>query len=138
MSAEIVYAGLAERFATIAGIKRVLLGEPSAAHDLPLIYSGLAGFTREQAGQVTGMRYRFQHRLVIRYQDSAAAERELLALIDAVPLAISADRQLGGRIASGLATITEAITGIAVIGGVSYRIADYTSETLVKRITEGV
>jgi hypothetical protein len=132
MSASTVYAGLAERFATVSGIKQLGLGEPTSIHDLPALYSAYEGFERGQAGQITTMTHRFVHRLVIRWQEFAQAEAQLLTFIHAIPAAIDADPKLGGRIPSGLARITGAAGGFTTIGKTKYRVVDFTSEVLEK------
>jgi hypothetical protein len=137
VSALTIYEGLEACFQTIAGIKAVILGEPTAIHDPPALYSAYGSFDRlirnyAPATNLTGDTHIFMHRLVIRWQDNARAERELLSLITAIPDAVDADPRLGGRVAKGLAKITRGESGFITIGSTKYRVVDYTSEVLTK------
>lgn len=127
-----VLAGMHERLATVPGITRCLDYEPSAVQQPPLIYSLLDSFERSQAGQVTAMRYRILHRLVIAWVDTARAEQQLASFVNAIPAAIDADPQLGGRIPSGLARIADAQAVWVTIGGTVYRCLDCYSEVITK------
>jgi hypothetical protein len=137
MSATTVYAGLAERFATVDGIKKIILGEPSGALDPPILYTAYEGFTRGQAGQVTTMTHRFTHRLLITWQEFSQAEARLLSFVNALAAAVDADPKLGGRVASGMARVTEASSGFVTIGSTKYRVIDVTTETLEKGAWQG-
>jgi hypothetical protein len=131
MSALTCYQGLEERFRTL-GLRSVVLGEPSGDLDLPGIYTAYDGFERSKAGQITAMHHRFVHRLLIRWQDNAAAEMELITLLHAIPAAVDADPQLGGRVPMGLASISAGDAGFVTIGGVKYRVVDYTAQVVEK------
>jgi len=137
MSALTVYQGLEERFRTVSGLQNIILWEPTAAHALPALYTALERFERPMASQppadnVTAMRYFFTHRLVIQWQDNAAAEMQLLTLLNAIPAAVDADPKLGNRITSGNARISDGIAAYIKIGDTLYRIVDYTGEVLEK------
>lgn len=133
MSALIVYQGLEERFRTIPGLQNIILGEPTALHELPCLYTAFYRFERTQHGQITGMRYYFVHRLLLRWQDFPQAEMQLITMLNLIPAAIDADQKLGGRLPDGLASITDGTTGFITIGETKYRIVDYTSNTLEKQ-----
>jgi hypothetical protein len=79
------------------------------------------------------MRYYFVHRLMLRWQDFAQAEMQLITMVNLIPAAIDADQKLGGRIPDGLATISDGVSGFDTIGETKYRIVDYTSSTLEKQ-----
>jgi hypothetical protein len=132
-----MWEGLAEQIATVDGLASVILGEPTATHDLPCVYGALNRFTRSQSGQITAMLYEFAIRLVIRWQDRQEAEAELLSLINAIPAAIDLDPTLGARIPMGLAKITAGDSGFVSIGGVLYRICDFTASVLEKGPVQG-
>lgn len=130
MSAVTAWEGLEARYQTVTALKAVLLGEPTAIHQPPALYTALSRIDRTTAGQVTSMRYTFTSRLVVDWQSPADAELELLGLVNAIPAAIDADPTLGGRV--NLARITEGPAGFIAIGGTNYRIIDYTIDVLEK------
>lgn len=128
-----MWQGLEERFRTIAGLTNILLGEPTAIHDTPALYTALVRFDRSQDGQVTAMRYIFTHRLIIRWQDGAQAEMQLLTLINAIAASLdTSPATLGGRIVAGLAKMTAGDAGYMPIGDTLYRICDFQSDILEK------
>lgn len=140
MSALTIYAGLEERFKTIAGLKVIILGQPTTIQDAPALYTALsdAEWPLQNLGpahNINGTIYRFGHRLVIRWQSNPDAEQELLSLLDAIPASVQADPRLGGRITSGFAAIQRGAAGFVDIAGTRYRIVDYTSDITQK--TEG-
>jgi hypothetical protein len=137
MSATIVYAGLAERFATVNGIKKIILGEPTGAVDPPVLYTAYESFERSQAGQITTMTHRFTHRLMLRWQDVAQSEAQLLSFVNAIAAAVDADPKLGGRIHSGMARLSEATSGFVTISSTKYRVIDFTTTTLEKGAWQG-
>lgn len=137
MSALTVYNGLAVRFATVSGLKAIILGEPTAAHETPCLYTAFERFERPMTGSppadnLVAMRYFFTHRLVIRWQDNAEAELTLLTLLNAIPAAVDADPHLGGVLNKGVARISNGIAGFALIGSTKYRVVDYGSDVLEK------
>lgn len=137
MSATTVYAGLAERLATVAGLKTIMLGEPTAIHEPPAIYTVFADFDRSFAGQppadnLTAMTYHFQHRLYLRWQDNEQATAQLLSYVNVIPAAIDADARLGGRLGRGIAKMTRGDAGFITVGGTKYLVCDFTSEVLEK------
>lgn len=132
-----MWAGLEERLLTVAGLKTVLLGEPSSVHEPPALYGALQDVTRTQAGQVTAMRYTFLLRLVIRWQERAEAEAELLSFINSIPAAVDADPLLGGRITMGLAKVTAGLAGFIELGGTTFRVCDFTADVLEKGAYQG-
>jgi hypothetical protein len=138
VSALICYPGLEERFRTVRGLRTILLGTPSGDLDLPGLYTAYQQFNRSlrsapPARNVTGMTHLFASRLIIRWVDFQQAEMQLLTLLDAIPDSIDRDPKLGGRINSGMAYCSDGITGLAEIGGVTYRIVDYTIACVDKR-----
>lgn len=139
MSALIAYQGLEAVFRSIDGIRSVMLGEPSGDMDLPGVFTAYTSFERvlrnnPPANNLTGMEHSFTTWLVIRWVDNAQAEMQLLTLLDAIPNAIDADPRLGNRLTGGLARVSTGQAGYATIGGVLYRVVNYTIEVLDKRI----
>lgn len=132
MSAVIMYQGLEERFRTIDGLPNIFLGEPTAVHEAPSLYTGFIRFERTQHGQVTAMRYFWAHRLVISWQDSAQAEMQLMTLLNAIPASVDRSPTLGGRIIEGLAKVVAGDAGFDTIGDKLCRICDFTSDVLEK------
>jgi len=133
-----MYQGLAERYATIDGLRSIILGSPTGDMDLPGIYTAYSQFSRPlrnapPASNLTGMDHVFISRLVIRFVDYHNSEMELITLLDSIPDSIDRDPRLGGRLAGGMAYCGDAQTGFAEIGGVTYRIVDYTVRILEKR-----
>lgn len=138
MSALTVWEGLEEVLRTVDGLQGVILGEPTAAHDLPCLYGAYQQFERPlrntpPARNLVGMQHTFLLRLLVRWQDNAEAERELLTLLDAIPDAIDADPRLGGRLDRGVAAVEAGIAGFITLGGVLHRVVDYTCRVLEKR-----
>jgi len=127
-----MYQGLEERFKTINGLTNILLGEPTAIQDAPALYTALASFERSQHGQITAMRYRFTHRLIIVWQDNLQAEMQLLTLLNAIPASVDLSPTLGGRIVEGLAKVTGGDAGYAKIGETLYRVCDFVGDVLEK------
>jgi hypothetical protein len=143
-----VVAGLHERFATVNGLlaNRILDYEPTSIQDFPTLYSLLDRFERggidgrgPSVGQVVILRYRILHRLCFRWQDTKAAELEVVPYVNAVPAAVDSDPQLGGRLVSngasysgGIARIAECQAGFATIGGALCRVLDFYSDTFEK------
>jgi hypothetical protein len=132
MSATTIYEGLATVFANLPDIRNVILGEPTAIHELPAIYTAYAGFERVTASQQVMMTHTFTHRLIIRFQDQQEAEAQLLALLHQVPIAIDQDPKLGGIIDAGMARCTGGQAGFLSINATLYRIVDYTTSVLEK------
>lgn len=124
MSYEDVVEGLVERLETVAALKLVLAYTPTAIPDWPMCY---IYFNRAQyvTSSVSTTRYFPTIRLVIGWQDWEGAEQQTNPFVDDIPAAVHADQQLGGRLTSGLAQITEAEGGWATIGGIEYRIVDF-------------
>lgn len=137
MSAVTMYQGLEERFRTVPGLANILLGEPTAIHSTPALYTVMTRFEREQVGQITAMRYFFMHRLAILWQDNPQAEMQLLTLLNAIPASVDQSPTLGGRIVQGLAKTTAGDAGYVPIGDVLYRICDFTSDVLEKGPVRG-
>lgn len=137
MSATTVYQGLAEVLGTIPGIKTVRLGEPTAIHEPPAIYTVFADFDRSLAGQppadnLTAMTYHFQHRLYLLWQDNEQATWQLLSYVNVIPAAIDANPRLGGRLGRGIAKMTRGDAGFITVGGTKYLVCDFTTEVLEK------
>lgn len=127
-----VVAGLNARFATVAALKQVITGEPEAVDfDLPAIYTRLEGRTEGKHSQVSGVHYRSLHRVLVQWQQNAAAEAELAALVDSVPAAVWTDAHLG--LTDALVQTFEGEGGFVDIpDGVPYRCIDFYSDVLVK------
>lgn len=138
MSALTVYTGLEAVLLQIDGLNAVILGEPTAVHDPPLLYVAYQEFDRPlrnspPARNLVGMAHTFALRLVIQWVDNPEAERQLLTLLDEIPDAIDADPRLDSQLEKGIARVTTGLAGFATIGGTLYRIVDYTLEVLEKR-----
>lgn len=138
MSALTMWQGLEERWKTIDGLRSISLGNPTGDMELPALYTVYSQFARPlrnapPASNLTGMNHVFLARLVIRFVDYAQSEMELITLLDEIPDAIDRDPRLGGRLAGGIAYCSDGITGFAEIGGVQYRIVDYTVKIMEKR-----
>lgn len=132
MSYPAIIVGLAERFRTVAALDVVLDYSPTALHVDRALYMTLDTFGREQAGQVTAMRYRIECHICVRYQDNEGAERELADLINPVCAAVDADPRLGGAIQNGLAVVADGEAGYEQIGEVWYRTCTVFVEALEK------
>ena len=138
MSALTCWQGLEDIYRTIDGVRVILLGEPAAIHDSPMIYTVYQSFDRPlrnspPARNVTGMHHVFTSRLVIRWVENSQAEMQLLTLLDSIPDAIDADPKLGGRVNSGMAYCSTGSSAFSTIGGVLYLVADYRIDVLDKR-----
>lgn len=130
MSAVTVWAGLEERFRTIAGLRAIQLGEPTAITVTPLLYAGYASAdqvlrSQAPARNLDGITHTFAVRLVFDFQDNSQAEMQLLTLADSVPAAINADPRLGGRLYGGVARANSVISGYATIAKKLYRVLDF-------------
>lgn len=128
MSFETVMAGLNERYATVSGIKVRLDYEPSSVQNSPLIYSILDTMSREYPGTVVQVTYRIRSRLCIRWQNPEQAEATLIALVNAIPVAIDQDRRLGGVVRN--ARVQTGDAGWVTIGQIDYRTVDFWVEVL--------
>lgn len=133
-----MYAGLAEAFGTISGIKSIILGEPTAIHECPAIYTMYSGFTRPlrntpPARNLEGTEHTFVCSLVIAWTDYAAAEAQLLDLVTSIPDVIDLDPQLGGRVTKGMASCRAGSVSRRTVSTTTYLIADYTITVLEKR-----
>ncbi len=127
-----IVEGLHERFETVAGIRRIYDYEPATLQATPALYTVLERVERQQGGPLMVSRYRILHRLCLRWQDNEHAEEELIPYVNAIPDALDADPQLGGRITSGIARIAEAEAGFATINGTLYRVLDFYSDVVHK------
>lgn len=106
--------------------------EPDVVHAPHLLYTLLADFKRDTAGQVTTMRYRLLHRLVIQWQDNQEAERVLRSFVHPIPAAFDADPLLGNLITKGLARISDGASGFVVISNTKFRCLDFFSDIPTK------
>lgn len=142
MSYQGAIAGVLERLRTVAGLAAVLHGEPTAVHEPPIAYCLFDGFRRNYPGQLVEVRYQIMIRVVVAWQDNAAAEDELAVFVNSIPAAFSAGpldveqrRTLGGRV--NAASITGARSGegsgFHTIGGALYRTATFDLDVLEKQ-----
>lgn len=127
-----VVAGMHERFLTVPGINACFDYEPRTIDQPLIIISLLDSFERNQTGQVTSMRYRILHRLVVAWIDVEESERQLASFVNTIAAAVDADAQLGGRIQSGLARIADAKAVWVRYGDTTYRCLDCYSDVLTK------
>lgn len=147
MSLAIVIEGLHERFATVLnnrGRHAILDFIPTSPQKPITLFSELQSFERGSdgkpaAGQVTAMRYRVAHRVLVRLQESSVAEDEIVPLVNQLCAAVDADPKLGGRLnggsagyLGGLTRISDGEAGFLVIGGAEYRVLTIYSDTLEK------
>ncbi|GAB4203609.1 MAG: hypothetical protein OHK0022_27940 [Roseiflexaceae bacterium] len=131
-SYRVVRDGLHERLLTVPGIVACFGYEPAAIDQPPIIYSLLDKFERSTSAGIVTMRYRILHRLCLAWQDNEQAEEQLADFVNAIPAAIDADPQLGGRIPSGLARIADAQAVWVRIGDATYRALDCYSDVVAK------
>lgn len=131
MSYTTVIEGLHAIFATIDGIVGVGLGEPKAIAATPYLYTLLDEVERTP-GQLTAMRYRSLHRLCFATQDNEAAETALVEYVNALPAAVDADAQLGGRLSAGIAALSRGQATWVKLNGTLYRCLDYVSDVVEK------
>src|SRR5262245_33396669 len=120
MSALTIWYGLEGVLREIAGLRTVKLGEPTGTLDLPGLYVAYEEFDRPlrnspPSRNLTGMNHTFVCRLVIQWVENDAAEMQLITLLDAIPDAIDADPNLGGKLPHGTCHINAGITGFATI-----------------------
>lgn len=137
-----VIEGLHERFLTIDGFPaynedgvliNLLAYEPAVVQHTPMIYSLLVGFERVKSGQLTEMRYRILHRLLIQWQDNEEAELELMPLVQRVPASVDLDPTLGGRVTLGSgAFVGRGESGFTTISTTKYRCLDFISTVSTK------
>ena len=132
MSYQTVIEGLHERFETVTALRAVLDYAPTAIHDAPLLYSILDSMTVNYEQPVTAWKYRILHSVVLRWQDFEQSELEALPLVNSIPQAVRADPHLGGRLASGMALISECQSGFREIGEGVYRVLDFYSTVVEK------
>jgi len=121
--------GLEERFRLVPGIHVIIRYEPTSVQDYPLLYSMMEN-KQSSGGEEAGLtwHYRILHRLVFRWQDNAGAAEELIPFVDAIPAAVDADPQLGGRLDYGYAQISEVTLNWGKIGGTDCLFLDFISE----------
>lgn len=108
---------------------RVVIGEPKAVTNPPLLYSRLEGFTREDEGTTVRITYRTLHRLCLLAVDLQAAEEVVIAAVNVLPAALCALPRRGVAHAGDM-QITRGEAGFADIGGVRYRVVDFYSEVV--------
>jgi len=138
MSALTIWQGLEERFRTIEGLQAIILGEPGSIQKAPLLYAAYASANQimrseRPARNLDGIIHEFAVRIVFDYQSNPDAEMQLLTLADSVPYAINLDSRLGGRLTSGVASCSSAITGFIQIADKLYRILEFAVSVTEKR-----
>lgn len=124
------WEGIEERLATIGALGDILLGEPRGALDKPAIYCLYLDFdttltSSPPATNQRGKEHHFALYLVVSWVDQAAAEAQLMQLIDSITDAIEDDPHLGGRVPNGMARCSRGVTGFNSIGS-RYRIVNFT------------
>jgi hypothetical protein len=127
-----VVSGLHAVFATVTAIKGMQEGEPEAVHVAPYLYTVLDSFERSEAAQVVSMRYRSVHTVLFDAQKGEYAENDLQDMVNRIPAAVSANKQLSGTLTQGIAQIVSATAGWTLINGKMYRSLDFVSEVLEK------
>lgn len=143
-----IIEGLNAAFSTVLNNPRdhaVLDHFPTALHKPITLISELSSFKRGEGdtpsrGQVVPMRYRIAHYLLVRLQDNATAEDEILSLINNLCAAVDADSRLGGRLnggtngeLGGIAHISDGQAGFIEVGDkAKYRVLTFYSDVLHK------
>jgi hypothetical protein len=122
------------RFATVAALsgKPMLKYEPRSVQTTPMLYSLLFTFQRERSGQITAMRYRIMHRLLLQWQDNEQSELELMPFVNSIPHSVDQDPTLAGLLVKGVARISDAESGFIPISNSKYRCLDFYSDVLTK------
>lgn len=124
MSLTGIVAGVVERLETIRDAQSltILDYEPKATQVSPIAMVLFTNFHgRNTKGQVSTTPWNVTVWLMVKWQDNQGATRQMNALIDAVIQAIESDPQLGARITSGLASVTDGEGGrIRTFGGTEY------------------
>lgn len=122
------------RFATVADLagKPMLKYEPRSVQTTPMLYTLIDRFTRERSGQLTAMRYRILHRLVLQWQDNEQSEVQLMPFVHSIPDSIDRDPTLAGLLEKGQAHIDDAESGFVLISQTKYRCLDFYSNVLAK------
>lgn len=139
MSAATVWTALEQKLKTIPGINTVMLGEPTAVHNAPLLYAAYQEMERflhnhPPARNQTGDNHTFALRLILEHVDFQESERTVLNFIESIPNALDASPQLDATITAGFATISRAITAFVTIGGTEYRAVEFTCQVIEKRL----
>lgn len=116
--------GLVTVVQTVTALKKVLTYEPETVSAHPIAWVLLDSYTRNSAGQVTSMRYRFLVRVATPYQSRAQAEDEVVAAALSVADAIDTNPQFTGTIVSGIARSEDGQAGWLTVGGVPCRVVD--------------
>lgn len=129
-----IVQALHTRFATVADLssKPLLQYEPRSVQTTPTLYSLLHTFQRERSGQITAMRYRIMHRLILQWQDNEQSELQLMPFVNSIPHSVDADPTLGGLLAMGVARIGDGESGFIIISNTKYRCLDFYSDVLSK------
>lgn len=130
-----VLVGVQTAVQTVAALKVVIIGEPTALHETPAAYVKLLSWSRKSVGQLTVMTYEVLVRVCVPWIDNTQAETELAALINPVCAAIEADRTLGGVLVAGVAGTDGGDAGYAEVGAVTYRAADVRVQVVEKGTT---
>ena len=138
MPALSVYQGIETALRSLDYFQSIMLGEPTGSIETPAIYTvflrmEIEGRSVPPARNLDSTVYIFIHRIVIQFVDNAAAEMQLLSLIDAIPDAIYADPRLGGALAIGIAQIPSGDAGFIRVGDVLYRVFDIEGRYREKR-----
>lgn len=132
MSYSDVLDGLHTRFATVSGIAAFLKYEPTSIQTYPLLYSVLDSFEITRTGQVKAWTYRTLHRLLFRWQENEMALSEMIPFVNSIPLAVDADKHLGGKLDSGVAAIDEGEVMFVEIGDTQCLALDFYSTVVEK------
>lgn len=137
MSFTTVRDGLYSVVDGVAAIKQVYKYEPTQMSISPLAWVVLDSYTRNQAGQVTSMRWRFRVRICVPITNSAEAEDELMQTALSVADAIDANPQFSGVLSRGLAVSPDGRAGYITMGTTRCRVVDVYCEALEKTAYAG-
>lgn len=134
MSYVTAIAALRTRLATVSGIKVVVNGLPSSAHNLPLIFLEADNGTHRVEHQVAVNVYRVTATVCVNWQGNHLAEDELAPYINSVPVALETDPTLGGVVngANAMEWRASGPDGYPVIADVKCRAVVWTIQVVDK------
>lgn len=121
---------------TFVSGQNMQIGEPSAVHRAPFLYSLVDRWEDKSAGRVPAADYSGFHRVAFKYlpgtETAAKSERQLIALLPALVEAVNSDKRLGGLLVRGYARIIRAEAGYDLVGSTVHRVLDLYSLVTVK------
>jgi hypothetical protein len=115
--------------ASVPGMAVSVIGEPTAIHATPAVFTSFDRMDRDTGGEGSAQRieWRWTHILAIQWHDYEQSEMKLLGLVNAVCAAIEQNDGLGGLLGGGVIQITAGDAGYTEVGGTTYRTCEFTS-----------